>query len=90
MWFRVVDATGVEYANRLLTLEENGHMIELLLEEEVALKITEDNVGMEMCIGPVESVGGLDVLVEVSLADRGVPRIRCCRTVPCTREDKNL
>ena len=59
------DAPGPEYANRLLTLEEHGNMIELLLEEEAALKITEDNMGMQICVGPVESVGVENIVEKV-------------------------
>lgn len=53
----MITLVGPEYANRLVTLEEDGHTIELLLEEEAAVKITENHVGMQISIGPVESVG---------------------------------
>ena len=41
---------------RLITVNEDGHSIEVLVEEDAAIRVDEEHLGMQICIGPLQCV----------------------------------
>ena len=57
-WFAFT-SLGPQFENRLIALTDGTKSIDLLLEEELAHRVTHDYIGKVITVGPVECVSSI-------------------------------